>query len=141
MTIFALSRCVVRMNPDAGIDPVVRFGERNPASHSSGPLTVTDRQDLADPGIPGPLQHRVAVGIEARIIKVGVESTNMRVWPLLQPGSVLHVLVETDQDRLILGSDRSRDNHAVRFQPAQFPRLKIGDDHNLPADQRLGFVC
>ena len=144
-----------------------------PQPISIGTIAVTDRQDLANAGIPGPLQNRVAVVIETRIVEMGMGVVSryleMRKFELTGDGvnaaktidlnirrlvsmftqfpsglfqscAVLNIFDETRQDGLVSSTDGSGHDHAVRFQSAQLPRLKIGNNHNLTADQRLRLV-
>ena len=63
---------IVRMDAHAGIDPFVGLRNRNPATHLVRPAAIADGQDLADTGIPRPLQHVVAIHVEAWIVQMGM---------------------------------------------------------------------
>ena len=58
----------------------------------------------------------------------------------LQSGSDGNIFQESSQHRLA-AFHRCGDNHSVRFDSAEFARLKIGDDHHFAADQLFGRVC
>ena len=66
--------CVMRMDADAGVDPIVSFSERDAAAHCIRTAAIADRQDLTDAGIPCPLQDRIAV-----IIKTGIVDVSVRI--------------------------------------------------------------
>src|SRR5438132_1378339 len=51
-----------------------------------------------------------------------------------------NIFQETCEHRLAVFADRGSDDHAVRFQPAQLARLKVGNDYDLAADQVFRFV-
>ena len=59
----------VRMNSGRGVNPIMRFGERNRGGEMIGARSPADRQNRRDARIARTLQHGVAVFVELRIFQ------------------------------------------------------------------------
>src|SRR5262249_3491721 len=61
---------IMRMDADAGVNPIVCISNWNPATHLIRTAAVSDREYGADAGVPCALQRQVAIAIETRIVEM-----------------------------------------------------------------------
>src|SRR5438309_9413344 len=137
----------MRMNADGRVDELIFVGQLNPAVERTWTRTATDRDNSLNASFPRPGDYLFAVGIKllhlemcVGIYKHGVgrwsevfratDQSPSAIWShlLLQPRAHRHILQEAGKNSFSPFRRRSHD-HPIGFQPAQFARRKIGDDH------------
>src|SRR6185437_4147327 len=83
--------------------------------------------------------NSLPVILELRVIKMAMRIDKLHRGGLLQPGPGGNIFVEAGENRQPpVGG--SRHNHALRRESAEFSRLQVRDDNDLPADELLRFI-
>src|SRR5262249_32104128 len=123
------------MNAYTCVDPVIRGRDGNPTPHIVRALPVADREYPPNTGIPRTLNDRLPIRIESGVIEMGVRiNEHGSDEPSSQTRAVAHVFGEAHQHWLIVVSERSGYDHAVRFHAAEFTGLQIRNDYDFAAD-------